>query len=81
MKPRRSRSLSGLLGGYPGISKGPRRILGEAEDEEGEEYVEEEEEEKTEVEGAPEASEAPNIALYNQPIVSQAEPSFSNMME
>ncbi|MBW0499666.1 hypothetical protein O181_039381 [Austropuccinia psidii MF-1] len=33
---RRSRSFSGLLGGYPRISQGPRSILGEAEDEEGE---------------------------------------------
>ncbi|MBW0484576.1 hypothetical protein O181_024291 [Austropuccinia psidii MF-1] len=34
---RRSRSFSGLLGGYPSISQGPRSRLGEAEDEEGEE--------------------------------------------
>ncbi|MBW0475886.1 hypothetical protein O181_015601 [Austropuccinia psidii MF-1] len=67
VKSRRSRSFSGLLGGYPSISQGPRRRLGEAEDEEGEEFVEEEESEETEV-GAylvdsPEASEIPNIAL------------------
>ncbi|MBW0554852.1 hypothetical protein O181_094567 [Austropuccinia psidii MF-1] len=35
MKSRRSRSFSGLLGGYPGISQRPRGRLGEAEDEEG----------------------------------------------
>ncbi|MBW0555334.1 hypothetical protein O181_095049 [Austropuccinia psidii MF-1] len=35
MKSRRSRSFSGLLGGYPGISEGARAILGEVEDEEG----------------------------------------------
>ncbi|MBW0471721.1 hypothetical protein O181_011436 [Austropuccinia psidii MF-1] len=28
MKSRSSRSFSGLLGGYPGISQGPRSILG-----------------------------------------------------
>ncbi|MBW0538524.1 hypothetical protein O181_078239 [Austropuccinia psidii MF-1] len=48
--------------------------LGEAEDEEGEESVEEEESEETEVEtalaGAPEASEAANLAHSNQPHVS-----------
>ncbi|MBW0589645.1 hypothetical protein O181_129360 [Austropuccinia psidii MF-1] len=35
VKSRRSRSFSGLLGGYPGVSQGPRSRLGEAEDEEG----------------------------------------------
>ncbi|MBW0528219.1 hypothetical protein O181_067934 [Austropuccinia psidii MF-1] len=35
VKSRRSRSFSGLLGGYPRISQGPRSRLGEAEDEEG----------------------------------------------
>ncbi|MBW0514607.1 hypothetical protein O181_054322 [Austropuccinia psidii MF-1] len=49
MKSRRSRSFSGLLGGYPGVSEGARSRLGEAEDEEGEESVEEEESEETEV--------------------------------
>ncbi|MBW0509337.1 hypothetical protein O181_049052 [Austropuccinia psidii MF-1] len=65
MKLRRSRSFYGMLGGYPGISQGPRRRLGEGEDEEGEECVEEQESEETEVEasleGALEASKAPNI--------------------
>ncbi|MBW0562343.1 hypothetical protein O181_102058 [Austropuccinia psidii MF-1] len=32
---RRSRSFSGLLGGYPGMSEGVRERLGEVEDEEG----------------------------------------------
>ncbi|MBW0587905.1 hypothetical protein O181_127620 [Austropuccinia psidii MF-1] len=85
VKSRRSRSFSGLLGGYPGVSQGPRSRLGEAEDEEGEESVEEEESEETEVAaalaGAPEAPEAPNLALSNQPSVSQAEPNFLKMME
>ncbi|MBW0551925.1 hypothetical protein O181_091640 [Austropuccinia psidii MF-1] len=85
VKSRRSRSFSGLLGGYPGVSQGPRSRLGEAEDEEGEESVEEEESEETEVAaalaGAPEAPEAPNLALSNQPSVSQAEPNFLKIME
>ncbi|MBW0593469.1 hypothetical protein O181_133184 [Austropuccinia psidii MF-1] len=52
MKSRRFRLFSGQLGGYPGISESARAILGEAEDEEGEESVEEEESEETEVETA-----------------------------
>ncbi|MBW0578271.1 hypothetical protein O181_117986 [Austropuccinia psidii MF-1] len=35
MKSGRSRSFSGLLGGYPGMSEGARERLGEVEDEEG----------------------------------------------
>ncbi|MBW0558514.1 hypothetical protein O181_098229 [Austropuccinia psidii MF-1] len=66
---RRSRSFSGLLGGYPGMSEGARAILGEAEYEEGEESVEEEESEEPEVAtalaGVPEASEAANLAHSN----------------
>ncbi|MBW0480002.1 hypothetical protein O181_019717 [Austropuccinia psidii MF-1] len=58
---------------------------GEAPSRRGEESVEEEDSEEIEVaavlEGAPEASEAPNIAPSNQPLVSQAEPSFLKMME
>ncbi|MBW0462473.1 hypothetical protein O181_002188 [Austropuccinia psidii MF-1] len=60
-------------------------LFGEAEDKDWEESVEEEESEEPKVEaaleGAPEASEAQNIALYNQPLVSQAEPNFLKMME
>ncbi|MBW0535206.1 hypothetical protein O181_074921 [Austropuccinia psidii MF-1] len=67
MKSRRARSVSGLLGGNSGISQGPRSGSGESEYEEGEES------EKTEVEaafaGAPEASEAANLSLFNQPLV------------
>ncbi|MBW0569483.1 hypothetical protein O181_109198 [Austropuccinia psidii MF-1] len=82
---RRSRSFSGLLGGYPSISQGPRSRLGEAEDENREEFVEEEDTEETEVEAAfasgPETSEASNLAHSNQPLVSQAEPNFLKLME
>ncbi|MBW0581216.1 hypothetical protein O181_120931 [Austropuccinia psidii MF-1] len=79
VKSRRSRSFSGLLGGYPSIPQGPRSSLGEAEDEEGEES--EETEVAAALKGAPEASEAPNLALSNQSLVSQAEPNFLKMME
>ncbi|MBW0510398.1 hypothetical protein O181_050113 [Austropuccinia psidii MF-1] len=37
VKSRRTRSFSGLLGGYPSNSQGPRSRSGEDEDEEGEE--------------------------------------------
>ncbi|MBW0492041.1 hypothetical protein O181_031756 [Austropuccinia psidii MF-1] len=40
MKSRRSRSFSGLLVGYPGMTEGARARLGEAEDEEGAESEE-----------------------------------------
>ncbi|MBW0475011.1 hypothetical protein O181_014726 [Austropuccinia psidii MF-1] len=79
VKSRRSRSFSGLLGGYQSISEGIRSRLGEAEDEEGEES----EENKVEyaLAGVPEASEAANIAHSNKPLVSQAQPNFLKMME
>ncbi|MBW0568854.1 hypothetical protein O181_108569 [Austropuccinia psidii MF-1] len=74
-----------MEGAAPSRRVGPRSRLGDAEDEEGEESVEEEDSEETEVaaalEGVPEASEAPNLALSNQPLVSQAGPNFLKMME
>ncbi|MBW0564164.1 hypothetical protein O181_103879 [Austropuccinia psidii MF-1] len=85
MKSRRSRSFSGLLGGYPGISEGARARLGEVEDEEGEESVEEEDSGETEVEdalaNASEVLQGSNLALSNQPLVSKNEPSLLKMME
>ncbi|MBW0580694.1 hypothetical protein O181_120409 [Austropuccinia psidii MF-1] len=85
MKSRRSRSFSGLLGGYPGMSEGARARLGEAEDKEGEESVEEEDYGETEVadalENAPEVPQGSNIALPSQPLVSQTEQSLLKMME
>ncbi|MBW0464186.1 hypothetical protein O181_003901 [Austropuccinia psidii MF-1] len=85
MKLRKSRSFSGLLGGYPGISQGPRSRLGEEDDEEQEESVEEENSSETEVKaasaGSPESSENPNLALSNQHFVSQAEQTFLKMMK
>ncbi|MBW0568260.1 hypothetical protein O181_107975 [Austropuccinia psidii MF-1] len=84
MKSRRSRSFSGLFSGYPGMSEGARARLGEFEDEEGEESVEEEDSGETEVadalENAPEVPQGSNLALSNQPLVSQTEPSLLKMM-
>ncbi|MBW0466064.1 hypothetical protein O181_005779 [Austropuccinia psidii MF-1] len=85
VKSRTSRSFSGFLGGYASISQGPTSRLGEAEDEEAGESVKEEDSEYTEVSaalaGVPEASEAPNPSLSNQPLVSQAETNFLKIME
>ncbi|MBW0543757.1 hypothetical protein O181_083472 [Austropuccinia psidii MF-1] len=85
MKSRRSRSFSGLLGGYPGMSEGSRARLGEVKYEEGEESVEEEDSGETEVadsvENSPEVPQGSNIAISSQPLVSQTEPSLLKMME
>ncbi|MBW0532621.1 hypothetical protein O181_072336 [Austropuccinia psidii MF-1] len=85
MKSRRSRSFSGLLGGYPGISEYARERLGEVEDEEGEESVEEEDSGEIEVEdalaNAQEVPQGSNLALSSKRILSQTEPSLLKMME
>ncbi|MBW0489039.1 hypothetical protein O181_028754 [Austropuccinia psidii MF-1] len=85
MKSRRSRSFSGLLGGYPGMSEGARAILGEVEDEEGEESAEEEDSGETEVAdafaNAPEVPQHSNLPPNNQPLVSQSDPSVLKNME
>ncbi|MBW0499211.1 hypothetical protein O181_038926 [Austropuccinia psidii MF-1] len=85
MKSRRSRSFSGLLGGYPGKSEGARARLGEVEEEEEEESEEEEDSGETEVAdalaNAPEAPQGSNLAPTNQPLVSQSDPSLLKIME
>ncbi|MBW0502677.1 hypothetical protein O181_042392 [Austropuccinia psidii MF-1] len=67
------------------MSEGARARLGEFEDEEGEESVEEEDYADTEMadslENAPEVPQGSNIALSNQPLFSQTEPSLLRMME
>ncbi|MBW0474208.1 hypothetical protein O181_013923 [Austropuccinia psidii MF-1] len=82
---RRLRSFSGFLGGYPWRLSRPRSTLGEAEDEEGEESVEMEESENTDVaaslEGSPEASDAPNLALSNKTFVFKADLNFLKIGE
>ncbi|MBW0573762.1 hypothetical protein O181_113477 [Austropuccinia psidii MF-1] len=85
MKSRRSRSFSGLLGDYPGMSEDARARLGDVEDEEGEESVEEENSGENEVadalKNAPEVPQGSNLALSSQPLVSQTDPSLLKMME
>ncbi|MBW0496240.1 hypothetical protein O181_035955 [Austropuccinia psidii MF-1] len=79
VKSRRSRSFSGLLGGYPSMSQGPRSRFGEAEDEEGE--GSEEAEVEATLAGAPEDSEAENLAHSNKPLVFQCETNLLKMMD
>ncbi|MBW0521726.1 hypothetical protein O181_061441 [Austropuccinia psidii MF-1] len=78
-----SGSFSGFLGGYPRISQGPRSRSGEDEDEEEEDSVEEEDSEENEVAaalaGAPEASEASNLALPDKPLVSKADGEYDSI--
>ncbi|MBW0581775.1 hypothetical protein O181_121490, partial [Austropuccinia psidii MF-1] len=85
MKSRRSRYFSSLLGGYPGISEGARARLREVEDKEGEESVEEQDYGETEVadalENAPDLPQGSNLALTNQPLVSQSDTSLLKIME
>ncbi|MBW0579410.1 hypothetical protein O181_119125 [Austropuccinia psidii MF-1] len=85
MKSRRSRSFSGLLGGYPGMSEGSRARLGEVEDEKGEESVKEEDSGETEVAdalaNAPEVPQSSNLAPTNQPLFSQSDPNLLKIME
>ncbi|MBW0509757.1 hypothetical protein O181_049472 [Austropuccinia psidii MF-1] len=78
VKSRRSRSFSGLLGGYPSMSQGPRSRLGEPEDEEGES---EETEVAAALASAPEVSGYANLANCNQNPVSEAEKNCLKMME
>ncbi|MBW0578907.1 hypothetical protein O181_118622 [Austropuccinia psidii MF-1] len=61
------------------IPQWPASRLGEAEDEEGEES--EETKVAAALAGAPEVSEAPNLAHSKQPLVSRTEPNFLKVME
>ncbi|MBW0499608.1 hypothetical protein O181_039323 [Austropuccinia psidii MF-1] len=85
MKLIRSRSFSGLLGGYPGIYQGPRSIFEEAKDNEGEESMEKENSDEKKVADvladAPEALKPPNLGTYNKTLFSQAETNFLKIME
>ncbi|MBW0534967.1 hypothetical protein O181_074682 [Austropuccinia psidii MF-1] len=84
MKSRRSRSFSGLLGSYPGMSEGARERFRKVEDEEGEESVEEEYSGELEVEdalaNAPEVAQGPDLAPTNPPLVSQSDTSLLKIM-
>ncbi|MBW0508878.1 hypothetical protein O181_048593 [Austropuccinia psidii MF-1] len=74
MKSRRSRSFSGLPGGYPDISQGPRSKLGEGKESEDTEI-------EASLEDFPKAPEAPNLSLSNKPLITHDEPNFLSMMK
>ncbi|MBW0540442.1 hypothetical protein O181_080157 [Austropuccinia psidii MF-1] len=82
---RRSRSFSGLFGGYPGMSEGARARLGEVEDGEGEESVKEEDSREAEVAdalaNAPKVPQGSKLAPNNKTLVSQSDPSPLKIME
>ncbi|MBW0511105.1 hypothetical protein O181_050820 [Austropuccinia psidii MF-1] len=67
------------------MCEGARARLGEAKDEEEEEYLEEEDSGETEgadtLENAPEVPQGSNLTPTNQPLVSQSDPSLLKIME
>ncbi|MBW0484814.1 hypothetical protein O181_024529 [Austropuccinia psidii MF-1] len=85
MKSRRSRSFSGLLGGYPDMSGGARARIGEVGDEEGEESVEDKDSGETEVKDAlqntPEVPQGSNLGPTTQPLVSQSDTRLLKIMK
>ncbi|MBW0523030.1 hypothetical protein O181_062745 [Austropuccinia psidii MF-1] len=74
---RRSSSFSGVVGGFPGLSTTTLKGPGEYGEEEDENSVEEEESDGTEgvpaTVGAPQGTEGPTLAQYNQPVSHQSE--------
>ena len=83
--PRRSNSFSGVVGGFPGMSRTSFKGPGEDGEEEEENSVEEEESEGTEgvpaLVGASQGTGRPTLAQSNQPVSHQSEPSLSAIMQ
>ncbi|MBW0547456.1 hypothetical protein O181_087171 [Austropuccinia psidii MF-1] len=83
--PRRSLSLSGVVGGLPGLSRTSFKLPGEDDEEEGENSVAEEESDGTEDSPAPvgasEVTRRPTLAQYDQPVSHQSEPSLLAIMQ
>ncbi|MBW0556124.1 hypothetical protein O181_095839 [Austropuccinia psidii MF-1] len=83
--PRRSNSFSGVVGGFPALSRTTLKGPGEGGEEEEENSVEEEESDGTE--GVPAAVEAsqgtggPTLAQSTQPVSHQSEPSSLAIMQ
>ncbi|MBW0494858.1 hypothetical protein O181_034573 [Austropuccinia psidii MF-1] len=78
--PRRSSSFSGVVGGFPGLSRASLKVPGEDDEEEEENSVEEEESDVTEAApapvGAPQGTASPTLALSDQTVSHQSEPSL-----
>ncbi|MBW0591235.1 hypothetical protein O181_130950 [Austropuccinia psidii MF-1] len=83
--PRRSISLSGVVGGFPGISRTSLKAQGEDDDKEEENSVEEEESDGTEGVSAPvgasQSTGGSTIAQSDQPVPHQSEPSLLPIMQ
>ncbi|MBW0573324.1 hypothetical protein O181_113039 [Austropuccinia psidii MF-1] len=83
--PRRSNSFSGVVGGFPGMSRTTFRGPGEDGEEEAENSVEEEESDGTEAAptpvGASKGTRGPTLAQSDQPVSHQNEPSLLAIMQ
>ncbi|MBW0485908.1 hypothetical protein O181_025623 [Austropuccinia psidii MF-1] len=83
--PRRSSSFSGVVGGFPGLSRTSLKVPGEDDEEEGENSVEVEESEGTEATSAPAGASQhigrPTLAQSDQPASHQSEPSLLAIMQ
>ncbi|MBW0506210.1 hypothetical protein O181_045925 [Austropuccinia psidii MF-1] len=83
--PRRSISLSGVVGGFPGLSRTSPKVQGEDDEEEEENSVEEEGSNGTEAAPAPvgasEGTRGPTLAQSDQPVSHQSEPLLLAIMQ
>ncbi|MBW0562387.1 hypothetical protein O181_102102 [Austropuccinia psidii MF-1] len=83
--PRRSISLSGVVGSFPGFSRTSLKVQGEDDDEEEENSVEEEESDGTEgvptPVGASQSTGGPTLAKSYQPVSHQSDPSLLAIMQ
>ncbi|MBW0589418.1 hypothetical protein O181_129133 [Austropuccinia psidii MF-1] len=81
---RRPISLSGVVGGFPGLSRTSLKVQGEDDDREEENSVEEEESDGTEgvpaPVGASQSTGGPTPAQFDQPVSHQSEPSLLAIM-
>ncbi|MBW0509863.1 hypothetical protein O181_049578 [Austropuccinia psidii MF-1] len=83
--PRRSISLSGVVGGFPNLSRTGLKVQGEDHDDEEENSGEEEESDGTEgvpaPVGAPQGTGGPTLAQSDTPVSHQSEQSFLVIMQ
>ncbi|MBW0571891.1 hypothetical protein O181_111606 [Austropuccinia psidii MF-1] len=83
--PRRSISLSGVFGGFPGFSRPSLKVQGEDDDKVEENSVEEQGSDGTEgvpaPVGASKSTGGPNLAQSDQPVSHQSEPSLLAIMQ
>ncbi|MBW0552446.1 hypothetical protein O181_092161 [Austropuccinia psidii MF-1] len=83
--PRRSISLTGVVGSFPEVSRTNRKVQGEDDDDDEENSVEEEESDVTEglpaPVRAPQSTGGPTLAQSDQPVSNQSEPSLWAIMQ